>query len=174
MLQSALWNMMHWELKCNTACSKECKQIVLWRWNEFYLWIHLFGVYDVFYLCHIVNNYLKALKMIWMMGQNPALFSKGWRYHVEVILLLQSFAVERIGEHLQIPDACRQFQQGLCNVCDTSIVQLKREVTAMVQSIHQAQTESPVQSGHVITQQPSNRWVHRWNPHGQGHIYPLQ
>lgn len=166
--------MMHWVLKCNIACSKECKQIVLWRWNEFYLWIHLFGVYDVFYLCHIVNNYLKALKMIWMMGQNSALFSKGWRYHVEVILLLQSFAVERIGEHLQIPDACRQFQQGLCNVCDTSIVQLKREVTAMVQSIHQAQTESPVQSGHVITQQPSNRWVHRWNPHGQGHIYPLQ
>lgn len=110
--------------------------------------------------------------MIWMMGQNSALFSKGWRYHVEVILFLQSFAVERIGEHLQIPDACRQFQQGLCNVCDTSIVQLKREVTAMVQSIHQAQTESPVQSGHVITQQPSNRWVHRWNPPWTGPHLP--
>lgn len=77
----------------------------------------------------------------------------------------KSFAVERIGEHLQIPDACRQFQQGLCNVCDTSIVQLKREVTAMVQSIHQAQTESPVQSGHVITQQPSNRSL---KPKSQG------
>lgn len=110
-------------------------------------------------------DYLKTSKIIWMMGQ---CFQKVEYLcviiHVKVILFLQNFAVERIGEQLQIPDACRQFQQGLCNVCDTSIVQLKREVTAMVQSIHQAQTESPVQSGHVITQQPSNRWVYKWNP----------
>lgn len=63
--------MMHWVLKCNTACSKQCNQCC-----EYIIW----GIWYFLSPSYCKYNYLKTLKMIWMMGQNPALISKGWQF----------------------------------------------------------------------------------------------